>query len=716
MPLLLPDFLDAWRDEVLERWLRRARVLCAPRQVTDEDLLDSLPLFLKETAGALRLREGQPSDSRLPARSEVAKEHGLQRLRLGFDVALVVREYALLRDCILEAMEEAGFALTARHWRLLSHCIDTGTADAVTQYVEERLRYQRERTDARAGQVLAERELEEYKRQEAALRESEERFRLLVESVKDYGLFMVSPTGVIQGWNLGAQRLKGYTAEEIVGESMACFFPREEVEKDIAQRLLQRAEATGGAEYEGWLVRKDGSTFWATVIFNPVRDEEGHLKGFSNVARDLTERRRMEQTQAFLARVGEVLAGSLDYETTLQEAARLATYGLADWCVVWGSAEDGTLLPLAVVHAVVDKAQLARTAVRGFPPGVQFTHSVGSVVRTGQSELCADIPSLAWAAQVLGVESAEALQELGVRSFMCVPLRARGRTFGAMTFVSATPGRRYSAADLAVAEELARRSALALDNASLYSQLLARVEFEQHLAGIVGHDLSTPIQSIRLSAEMLLADSEALDARHRRGIQRIHNSAQRIKRMTAELLDFTRARLGGGLQINRQPLDLHALTQQVVDELATAHPTRQVQVVHAGEAVGEFDADRVAQLLTNLVNNALSYSPAGSAIRVETRGEGEAVVLQVHNSGAPIPREKLSRIFEPMERGAQSGGDGRSIGLGLFIVGHIVRAHGGTVEVRSTQEEGTTFTVRLPRHALSTAAPAEAPPVPSPSG
>ncbi len=696
---MLPDFLDARRHEILERWLRGARELCAPRKVADKDLLDSLPLFLQEASEALRRTEGQPVGSMVLPHSAVAEEHGRQRLRLGFDVALVVREYALLRDCILEAMEEAGCELTARHWRQLSHCIDTGTADAIQQYVEERLRHLRERADAREGQAFAERELAEHMRKDAALRESEERFRLLVASVKDYGLFMVSPTGVIEGWNLGAQRLKGYEAEEIVGQHMAHFFPREEVEKGTPDRLLQRAVATGGGEYEGWLVRKDGSLFWANVIFNPVRDENGHLKGFSNVARDLTERKRMEQSQAFLSRVGEVLAGSLDYQTTLLEVARLATYGLADWCVVWGEDRDGTLQPLSVAHADAEKARLARMALRALPSSVQDPHAVGIVVRTGQAELCAELSDLAWAARILGVEDPEALQKLGVRSFMCVPLKARGKTFGAMTFVSATPGRRYGSTDLALAEELARRSALALDNASLYSQLLQRVEFEQHLAGIVGHDLGTPIQSIRLSAELLLADSDALDARHRRGIQRIHKSAERIKRMTSELLDFTRARLGGGLQINRHPVDLHALTQQVVDELATASPDRQVQAVHSGDGRGEFDADRIAQLLTNLVNNALKYSPPGSVIRVELLGEDEAVMLRVHNPGAPIPPEQLSRIFEPMERGAQRSGDGRSIGLGLFIVGHIVRAHGGTVNVRSTQEEGTTFTVRLPRHA-----------------
>ena len=123
-------------------------------------------------------------------------------------------------------------------------------------------------------------------------------------------------------------------------------------------------------------------------------------------------------------------------------------------------------------------------------------------------------------------------------------------------------------------------------------------------------------------------------------------------------------------------------------------------MVGSGEGGGEWDGDRLAQVVTNLVTNALAYSPAGTPVRVETRGEDGTVLLRVHNTGKPIPPELLPRLFEPMTRG-RAGGDAasRSIGLGLFIVANIVHAHGGTIEVRSEASEGTTFTVRLPRHA-----------------
>jgi signal transduction histidine kinase len=137
----------------------------------------------------------------------------------------------------------------------------------------------------------------------------------------------------------------------------------------------------------------------------------------------------------------------------------------------------------------------------------------------------------------------------------------------------------------------------------------------------------------------------------------------------------------------------------VVEEVRLAHPDREVRVVSSGDGTGEWDGDRLAQVITNLVNNALAYSPPGTPVRVETRGVDGSVLLGVHNAGRPIPPELLPHLFEPMTRGRSGDSGSRSIGLGLFIVANIVHAHGGTIEVRSEEGEGTTFTVKLPRRA-----------------
>ncbi|WP_407755299.1 ATP-binding protein [Archangium sp.] len=239
---------------------------------------------------------------------------------------------------------------------------------------------------------------------------------------------------------------------------------------------------------------------------------------------------------------------------------------------------------------------------------------------------------------------------------------------------------------LRLARERAERERLALD----------RAEFEQHLIGIVSHDLRNPLSAITLSATTLLREP-GLGERQRRSLGRIYASAERANRMIRDLLDFTKARLGGGLPIQCAPLDFHVLGRQVVEELQVSNPERIIQLEQRGEGRAVWDGDRMAQVLTNLIGNALHYSPRGSPVRVKVHGEEDEGVLEVHNEGAPIAPQLLPRLFQPMQRGATGYSATRSVGLGLYIVDHIVRAHGGRIEVDSREGEGTTFRVRLPR-------------------
>jgi PAS domain S-box-containing protein len=232
----------------------------------------------------------------------------------------------------------------------------------------------------------------------------------------------------------------------------------------------------------------------------------------------------------------------------------------------------------------------------------------------------------------------------------------------------------------------------------LTAEMRARADFERQLIGIVSHDLRNPLSAIGLAVSVLL--QRGLDARQARHALRIQRSAERATRMIRDLLDFTRARQGAGIPVYPKPVDLHEVVHAVVDEVHAAAPERRIDAEYTGSGAGTWDPDRLAQVLSNLLGNALQYSPPDTGVRVVSRGEEHGVVLEVHNQGTPIPPEQQPRIFEPLERGLEQPEDrgGRSIGLGLYIVRSIVHAHGGTVEVRSTATEGTTFTVRLPRH------------------
>lgn len=228
-------------------------------------------------------------------------------------------------------------------------------------------------------------------------------------------------------------------------------------------------------------------------------------------------------------------------------------------------------------------------------------------------------------------------------------------------------------------------------------EIRQRAEFEQQLLGIVSHDLRNPLNAIVLGAATLLK-REGLDEKSTQSVRRILRSADRATRMIRDLLDFTQVRLGGGIPVEVKPLELHTHAEQVLEELEHAHKEHRLALTQEGDTRGEWDPDRVAQVITNLVGNALKYSPPGTPVGVHTRGEGDTVILEVHNHGEPIAAELLPSLFKPLSRGAgKVDMETRSIGLGLYIVESIVRAHGGSIEVRSTREDGTRFTVRLPR-------------------
>lgn len=288
-----------------------------------------------------------------------------------------------------------------------------------------------------------------------------------------------------------------------------------------------------------------------------------------------------------------------------------------------------------------------------------------------------------------------------------LPLEAGGAVLGAVGLEFERPSG-FDEEEHAFLEAFAHQAAQALERARLYeAERTARLEAQRaaeaarravelsgQLAGIVGHDLRTPLAAIRMSAAVLLRRG-GLSEEQTRTLARIDGSAARMTRIIYDLLDFTRMRNGGRIPVHVRPVDLVPLVRRAVAELAAVHPTREIRlaVPEALPVVG--DPDRLAQAVSNLVGNALQHSPEDARVSVEVEEDESAIAIGVHNEGPPIRAELLDEIFEPFHRG-ERGGQGGSLGLGLFIVREVVRAHGGEVTVRSTAGEGTTFTVRLP--------------------
>jgi len=220
--------------------------------------------------------------------------------------------------------------------------------------------------------------------------------------------------------------------------------------------------------------------------------------------------------------------------------------------------------------------------------------------------------------------------------------------------------------------------------------------YRDQFVGVLAHDLRNPLSAIKMGATVLTMTAEN-DQRHARVASNILRSAARMGRMIEDVLDFTRERLGGAIPLKRERMDLEQLCREVVLEAKAAHDNVVLNCEFTGELTGEWDRDRLAQVLSNLIGNAIEHGD-GDAVSVVARGQSEDVVIEVHNTGVPIPNEALGTIFEPLVQRPLEGASARNnVGLGLFIARAIVTGHGGKIDVASSGDLGTTFTARLPR-------------------
>jgi len=238
-----------------------------------------------------------------------------------------------------------------------------------------------------------------------------------------------------------------------------------------------------------------------------------------------------------------------------------------------------------------------------------------------------------------------------------------------------------------------RLEELVVDATRLQEEAKDRALFAEQMIGIVSHDLRNPLSGIALGAALLTRGQ--LSESQQRTLNRMLRSADRAHALIADLLDFTQARLGRGLSVSIEPMDLHHTIADAIDELALIHPGRAFQHKTAGEGAFSADRNRLVQLVGNLVSNAVAYGTPDKPVTV-TSGVGSTSFVSVHNHGAPIPQQKQDVIFKPMTREAESNA-GRSVGLGLFVVREIAKAHGGEAQVISTPADGTTFTVSFPQ-------------------
>jgi len=552
-----------------------------------------------------------------------------------------------------------------------------------------------------------------YQQAEQALRESEERFRLLVEQVQDYAIFMLDPDGRVVSWNAGAERIKGYTAKEIIGEHFSRFYPPDALAIGKPEQELVAARADGRVEDEDWRVRKDGSLFWANVVITTLYDERGELRGFAKVTRDLTERKRAEDEREQLlqrerqARVeAERLAGFIQRLQVLTDAAlahlalddllrvlldRLSELLAADTVAILLLADRGDVLAVRAAKGLEE--EISRGVRIPFGAGI-----AGRIAAERRPVVVTEIDPTTVLSPVL--------REKGVRSLLGVPLLVEGRVIG-VVHVGTLTRRVFTDEDVHLLQLAADRMSLAIEHARLFAdeQVTRRkaeeaLHLREQFLNLASHELKTPLTTLMGNLELIerrTSKAAQLLQRDERLLRVSIDQAKRLNQLVDMMLDISRIQQGR-LTIDRKPIELVGLVREIIEVLRPGLQQHSIELRTSEPYLAiEGDALRLRQIIENLLHNAITFSPNGGPLLIEVEQRGTDACVVVQDQGIGIPRDHLARIFEGFYTIGTNDHEHRvGMGIGLFMVKEIVTLHGGMVDVHSEVGKGSVFTISLP--------------------
>ena len=489
-------------------------------------------------------------------------------------------------------------------------------------------------------------------------------YQLLVESVRDYAIFALSPDGIILSWNPGAERINGYRADEVVGRHVSIFYPAEDLAGDKPGKQIATAGREGRVEDEGWRVRKDGTQFWANVVITSLRGGNGELVGFAKVTRDLTDRRRAEeQLRASEERTRILIQSVKDYGIfMLDPDGRVASWNEGARRIKGYEAEE-----ILGRHFSVFYPEAARAS--GFPDyELEVARAVGRFedegwrVRKNGSHF--------WANVVITALFADDASLIG--------------------FAKVTR-------DLTERREAQQRE---VADARRLAEVEAANRAKSGFLAAMSHELRTPLNAISGYAQLMQEGiAGPVTDQQLEYLSRIRTSQQHLLGIVNDMLNYSRIE-AGEVSYERAPVSMHDVVERVIAMVAPQAARKGLQLDHgpcAPDVVAQADALKAEQVLLNLVSNAVKFTPEAGRIDVTCGWRDGEATIEVRDTGPGIPAEMLEAIFDPfVQLGRTLTSTQEGAGLGLAISRDLARAMGGDVTVESTLGAGSSFTLQLP--------------------
>jgi PAS domain S-box-containing protein len=503
------------------------------------------------------------------------------------------------------------------------------------------------------------------------------------------GYFEMDAQYRYQRVNPAGLRITGKTRDEMIGKHVLEVFPdiTDATIHHTTTHVMETREAASVEMYYPPFKR------WFVNSIYPITG------GIAIITRDIHDQKVLELNLAFLAEASKILSSSLDTQQTLRTVAQLAVPRIADWCAIDVLTAPRTVELLAVAHVDPEKVQWAKELRQRDPVDLDRPVGLANVLLTGEPEFYPEITDEMLVATARDERTLALARSLGFTSAMIVPLIVQDATIGAITFVTTDSGHHYTATDLNMAQELASRAALAIENSRLYAASQRAVALRDDFIAAASHELRTPVTSLKVYTEVMLRKAtKSSDEVALRSLQAMNNQIDRLSNLIVDLLDVAKIE-SGTLELRQEAFDLRQLVDEIVDVTQATLTKHRIAVDGDATLTVVGDRERVGQVLTNLLSNAVKYSPNANLVHVRLAGDKDNVVLEVEDFGIGIQREHLPRLFDRFYR--VNSPDEKTfpgLGMGLHIVQEIVRRHGGDLDVESTPGRGSCFRVKLPAH------------------
>jgi PAS domain S-box-containing protein len=519
----------------------------------------------------------------------------------------------------------------------------------------------------------------------------------LVDMAHD-AIVIRSMAGEIFYWNCGAELTYGVRRSDAIGKAMHALL-RTQFSRPLPQienHLLRHGR------WEGTLVQhhQDGSRRYIASRWVLKRDEMGSPVRVLEINSDITERRQAELSLQFLADASVTLATLVDYQTVLKKIAHLAVPFLADWCIVYHETPDGKADRVAMLHADASKGPLLEEIRRRFPLHEHpLPPLIARVLQDGQAELAPEVSEHLLELITINDEHRELVRKLRCRSLLCLPLSVRDKVVGAIAFLTDESARRYTAADLAVAEDFAHRASVALENATLYAEAREADQRKDEFLATLAHELRNPLAPIRNAVELMRlrgTDDEELGWAR----DAIDRQTQHLTRLVDDLLDVSRI-TRGKVELRKHRVNLNSILNRAVETVRPLIDEQEHRLeVSLPDEIVELDADptRLEQIFSNLLNNAAKYTEQGGRIWLTAELVAGEVTVRVKDTGIGMTAEFLPRVFDMFVQAEHHHGRAQGgLGIGLSLVHRLVKMHGGSIAAFSEGlGKGSEFVVTLP--------------------